>query len=198
MFEQWKKAWRDAVASFWQELDDTDGAAAPERLAAMRRDARAARAELERVTAELERARGQLAEEREAEQRCRRRESLARGIGDEETARVAAEFAARHAERTGVLARKVDAIEAELALRRRDVEEMESALRAVEAAGAAVGGAAGAAGGGGSGGAPNAGGAGEPLTEADAARDREFRRMEREAREEEAERRLEELKRRMR
>ncbi|HEX7119532.1 MAG TPA: hypothetical protein VF212_12130 [Longimicrobiales bacterium] len=183
MFEDWKQAWRDAVANFWRELDDAGGAAADaERIAAMRRDVRAARAELDRVAAELGRARDQLAEERQAEQSCRRRERLARGIGDDETARIAAEYAARHAERAGVLDRKVRAIEDELALRRRDVEEMESALRAVRSAAAA----------------PEVGGVDDPATAGDEAAEREFRRMERRAREREAERRLEELKRGMR
>src|SRR5690606_5812923 len=152
-------------------------------------DARAARAELDRVAEELNRARGQFAEERKAEEDCRRREGLARGIGDEETARIAAEYAARHAERAAVLEAKVRAIEAELAMRRRDVEEMEAALRQLEAAtgpGGAVDGAGGAVHG--------AGGAGVIDDEGVSP---EFRRMERAAREREAERRLEELKRRM-
>src|SRR5690606_24477671 len=132
MFEEWKRAWRDAVASFWRELDEAGPGAGSERVSAMRRDARAARAELDQVEAELNRARTRLAEERKAEEDCRRREGLARGIGDEETARIAAEYAARHAERAAVLEAKVRAIEAQPAMRSRDVEEMEAALRQVD------------------------------------------------------------------
>lgn len=183
MFEEWKRAWRDAVASFWRELDEAGPGAGSERVSAMRRDARAARAELDQVEAELNRARTRLAEERKAEEDCRRREGLARGIGDEETARIAAEYAARHAEHAAVLETKVRAIEAELALRRRDVEAMESALGKLEAAS----GAASAVHGSGS-----VGGVDDDDTMPP-----EFRRMERAAREREAERRLEELKRRM-
>jgi len=189
MFEEWKRAWRDAVANFWRELDDAGPGVGSERIAAMRRDARAARAELDRVAEELNRARAQFAEERKAEEDCRRREGLARRIGDEETARIAAEYAARHAERAAVLEAKVRAIEAELAMRRRDVEEMEAALRQLEAA-TGPGGAAH-----GPGGAVDGGG-GAGVFEDDAISP-EFRRMERAAREREAERRLEELKRRM-
>lgn len=182
MFEQWKQAWREAVKNFWRELDrEDDVGAAGERVAAMRRDVRSARAELERVLADLSRAREQLGTEREAEQSCRRRESLALGIGDAETARLAAEYAARHAERAAVLERKVQALEAEAELRRRDLGEMEAALRDVEATAEALGGR------------PTY----DPLSDDDP-RGEEFRRMEREAREQEAERRLKELKRRMR
>lgn len=200
MFEDWKRAWRDAVESFWRELEDDEGAApTPERAAAMRRDVRAARSELESVVVDLTRTREQIEAERAEEQRCLRRESMARGIGDDETARIAAEYAVRHAERAGVLERKVEALEDEIRLRRRDVEEMESALRRVEAGSGAAGGVG--PGGAGSATGAGAGGAGmprDPLTAEDEARDREFRRMAREAREKDAERRLEELKRRMR
>lgn len=182
MFEEWKQAWRDAVANFWRELDEAGPGIGSERISAMRRDARAARTELERVEEELRRARAQLAEERKAEEDCRRREGLARGIGDEETARIAAEYAARHAERAAVLDAKVWAVEAELAMRRRDVEEMEAALGRLESAAGPAGAVHGT---------ESAGSLDDDATPP------EFRRMERAAREREAERRLEELKRRM-
>lgn len=182
MFEHWRQAWREAVENFWTELD-RDGGASRERIAAMRRDVRRVRGELDRVLADLARSREELAEERSAEQSCRRREALARDIQDEETARLAAEFAERHAERSSVLERKVQALEAEAEMRRRDLGEMESALREVEAATERLGGDRASA---------------DPLSEDDTPEAREFRRMEREAREREAERRLEELKRRMR
>jgi hypothetical protein len=72
---------------------------------------------------------------RDGEQReldtCRRRLELARGIGDAETVRVALRFESQHVERVTVLARKVEAQEAELALAEREVEEMAEELRRV-------------------------------------------------------------------
>ena len=79
MFEEWKRAWRDAVASFWRELDEAGPGAGSERVSAMRRDARAARAELDQVEAELNRARTRLAEERSVAEVAGAVEALAAG-----------------------------------------------------------------------------------------------------------------------
>jgi hypothetical protein len=187
MFDAWKQAWRDAVKNFWKELEpEAYGADPARRIGAMRRDLDAARAELDRIEADLGRARRQLAEERESETTCRRREELARGIGDDETARIAAEFAARHAERAAILDQKVRALEAEHALMRRDFQAMESAF-ATAAAEAGTD----------SGPAPSLDSPGV-VPDDDDPRGEEFRRLEPEARERAAEARLEELKRRMR
>ena len=55
---------------------------------------------------------------------CERRAMLAERIGDAETVRVAREFGAKHREKAAVLEQKVAAAEAELALRRREADEM--------------------------------------------------------------------------
>ncbi|HEX7049700.1 MAG TPA: hypothetical protein VF188_05760 [Longimicrobiales bacterium] len=173
MIETWKQAWRDAVENFWREL--RAGAEGEERAAAMLRELRRARAEARRAEAELARARHQLAEEREAERICRRREALARDIDDIETARIAADFAARHAERAAVAEQKVQALEAEQALRESDLREMAAQLEALDpAAGSHT--------------------ADDPLEDP---AEREFQRLDQDARERAAAERLEELKRRM-
>src|SRR5690606_30176561 len=100
MFEDWKQAWREAVANFQRELEDEPG---DETTRAMRRDERKAADALRRLDAELAAARSNAAAERSEEAVCRRREGLARNAGEEETARIAAEFAGRHAERALVL-----------------------------------------------------------------------------------------------
>lgn len=185
MFEDWKKAWQEAVENFRYELNRFEEGTAPadERLRAMDRDLAAARQQLRKLEQELRGTRQEIGEEQEAERVCRRREALARGIGDQDTARVAAEFATRHAERAVLLGRKVEILEAERALRARDLEEMETQLRQrVQTAQqrSAIDQAARA-------------------SDADHdAQDEEFRRLEREARERAASSRLEELKRRMR
>ena len=53
---------------------------------------------------------------------------MAAQIGDEETVRVAVEYATRHAERAAVLERKVEVLEEERALLQRDLEAMEQAV----------------------------------------------------------------------
>lgn len=174
MLGDWKRAWRDAVENFRRELDADDvgpEAAGDRRLAAMRRDLAAARTEVRRLDQELARVREQLEQERQEEQNCRRREGLARQIADEETARLASEFAGRHAERAAVLERKVEVLAAEQALRARDLAAMEAALRTRVAA--------------------------RGLELDEERDDAEFRRLEQEAKERAAAQRLEELKRRM-
>lgn len=177
MFDEWKKAWRDAVDNFRREAGLAEAGAGA---AGAVREVYGARAALRQLELEARRAARELAREREEEETCRRRESMAARIGDAETARIAADHAARHSERAQILARKVEVLEAELGLRTRELREMETMVAA--------------AGGDTTADAP-------PRSVADpGAREREdtdFHRMERAARERAAEARLEELKRRM-
>jgi hypothetical protein len=71
----------------------------------------------------------ELARERQALADAERRGTLARGIQDEETVRVAERFAARHRERITVLERKLAVQREELALAERDLEAMTAELR---------------------------------------------------------------------
>lgn len=180
MFEDWKSAWRQAVENFRRELgeDDLDARKLDARTIAMRRELTTVREAFARIEAEIVRARRDAAAERESETVCRRREALARNIGDEETVRIAIEFAERHAERAAVLEQKVEVLVAERDLVRRDLDEMEKlvAERAEKVA---------------AGRSPS-----DVLGEQRA--DRDFGRLERDARERAAAERLEELKRRMR
>ena len=178
MFEEWKQAWREAVENFRREAGATGaGAGGAEAV----RGVYAAKTALRQLEFEARRAERELAHEREEEATCRRRESMALRIADEETARIAAEHATRHAERAEILERKAEVLRAEVALRTRELDEMEAQVTA--AGGDATG-------------EPPA-----PRSMPDpGARDREdidFHRMEREARERKAEERLEELKKRM-
>ena len=185
MFQDWKQAWREAVENFQRELEGDDG---DETTRSMRRDERTASEALIRLDAELERARRDAANERESEVVCRRRETLASKVGDEETARIAADYAARHAERAVILERKVDVLEAERALLVRDVEQMRDAL-AQRGADPQVRAATGSE-------SPSA--AAEAAASPNDRDDFKFRKMERAARERTAEQRLEELKRKLR
>lgn len=181
MFEDWKKAWREAVENFRRELEESEtGDGAPPDVRAMRRDLMSAKGALEKLETEITQTRREAAVEREQEEICRRREGLARNIQDAETARLASEFAVRHAERAGVLERKAEVLEQERALLERDLTAMEETL-AKHPAAAAMGERA----------RP------EVLEEREK-QDRDFAKLDRAARERAAEQRLEELKRKMR
>ena len=183
MFADWKQAWREAVANFQRELDHDGG---DEGTRAMRRDERTTSDALRRLDSELGTARSNAAAERESESVCRRRGDFAHDIGDEETARIALEYAERHAERALILERKVEVLEAERGLLVRDLERMRTALAARVGDPQVAAGAA-----------PRPAAAEAVRTEQERD-DHNFRKMEREARERAADARLEELKRKLR
>lgn len=226
MFEDLRQAWKEAVDNFWRELEvDGDPAHADEprkRLAVMRRELQTADDDLRRLDVEIGRTRNAIAAERREEAVCRRRETMATGIGDTETARLAATYALRAGERAAVLERKAEALAAERELRARDLGEMRTAVDAAvvalgsgmrrggaaagasevtggDAPGAATGSGAGAGGGAA---ADDSSPLGEwpgtgPTDEERLKQEHDFRRMNREAREKAAQARLEELKRSM-
>ncbi|MEA3247898.1 MAG: hypothetical protein U9Q74_17250 [Gemmatimonadota bacterium] len=80
--------------------------------------------------------RKRLAAEREQLTTVQRRKELAAGIPDADTVAIAEKFEAQHAERIGVLERKLSAQEEEAALAERDYDEM---LKQLKAANAGVG-----------------------------------------------------------
>ncbi|HSJ07553.1 MAG TPA: hypothetical protein VK936_12685 [Longimicrobiales bacterium] len=183
MLDDWKTAWREAVENFRREVHEgTPGS--PPRVRAMEREVISAAGALAKLDDEIRRTRREAATEAESLEVCRRREAMAREVDDAETVRVAAQFAARHAERQDLLRRKVGVLEEERTLLARDIESMRAMI--AEAAPVA-GSSAGTVGEGQGRFAPDAG----------AQHDREFSRMERDARERAADQRLEELKRRM-
>lgn len=126
VFDELKRAWRQAVENFWHELesDDADG-----RDPGVYREVSRVRSQREELDAAIAETRQRRDEELEQVRACARRERLAHDIGDTETARVAAEYRARHQERANVLHRKQEALEAERRLCARDLEEMERALQ---------------------------------------------------------------------
>src|SRR5680860_1319941 len=110
VFGEFRRAWRQAVDNFWQELegDDPEGGSR-----GVYREVAGVRNQLDELDGAIGETRQRLKHEKAQVEACMRRERLARGIGDEETARVAAEYGARHQERAEVLDRKVEALEAE-------------------------------------------------------------------------------------
>jgi hypothetical protein len=174
MFEDWKKAWEQAKSNFERELhgDAELGAAGSHRARLIRRDLASAQRALERLQADITATRHELAGEDEQVQTCERRAAMADNIGDEETARIARDYGARHAERAGILRRKADVLEEELGMRQKELASMEAQAETELAEIAA---------------------AEENRVKSDA----EFRQLDQQRRERDAEARLEELKKRM-
>jgi hypothetical protein len=185
MFNDWKQAWQQAVENFQREMRDGASGAGPS-VRAMEREIVSAQGALGRLDEQIQRTAREADAERESEEVCRRRETLARGAGDEETVRIAGEFAARHAQRAAVLARKLAVLQEERELIARDVGEMKRIIATAPAAA-----------GGGTGRDSVASSSAESSSPGDEAQARDFSRLEREARERAASERLEELKRRM-
>jgi hypothetical protein len=189
MFDSFRQALRDLM----------DRATPPEErragLARMKQTLVTARMGLDDLRGGVAITRQRLDTERRELETVRRRKGQAEKINDAETVALATKYEAHHAERVAVLARKLEAQEAELAIAERDVAEMSAELK-----GAMLGTAP--------------GGAGIPLEREDAAAaaaddaagdsarvadeiDAMGRARARAEREADAERRLAELKRRM-
>lgn len=134
MFDNLRRAFREAVENFHQEVGrDQVPEMVDSLVRGMEREAVDAKAALDGLKRELERARKAAEAEGREVETCGRREAMAREIGDQETAEVAAEFGARHAERRRVLSEKADAIEAEIRLRDSEYREMLKQIKEAQA-----------------------------------------------------------------
>jgi len=125
MFENLRNAFREAVDNFNKELGRDD---VPEvvdgLLRQMREEVTDTKAQLYTLEAQIKKA-IQLSEMEEKEAKtCRRREEMALRIADEETAKVAAEYAEKHERRKDIQAKKALALKAEMELKKTEVEEM--------------------------------------------------------------------------
>ena len=173
MFEDWKKAWEQAVANFERELHGGDRSpGSGSRATRMRRDLETAQQVLDRLEADLVTSRRDLAAEDELLATCERRAELADRIGDIETARIARDYGRRHAERARIMRRKVEVLQDELTMRQEELGAMkQQAAAELEAI--------------------------QNDEQERLAHDAEFRKLDHERRERDAEARLEELKKRM-
>lgn len=134
MFENLRNAFREAVDNFNRELnrdevpDIVDGL-----LKQMHEEVTDSKAQLFTLEEQIKKA-IQLSEMEEKEAKtCRRREEMALKIGDEETARVAAEYAEKHERRREIQARKALALKEELELKKGEVEDMLQKLKEAKA-----------------------------------------------------------------
>ncbi len=134
MFENLRRAFREAVDNFHREMDrDRVGETVDGLLERMVREAARTLATLKGLEKQLAVARKRIEAESRERDVCRRRESMATKIGDEETARVAAAYAEKHEARVAVLVRKASALDAEIGLLRSEVREMEAQIRKARA-----------------------------------------------------------------
>ena len=190
MFEDWKKAWQQAVENFQNEIAEDDSPPGPAEIGAMRRDIGAARKALDRLQIELQRCQEELEEEKQQEQICRRRGDMAAAINDQTTVNIALQWAERHRHRATILSQKAEVLSAELSMRREDLKGMEDQVAELQANYMANGPTVGN---------PGASTSSDPLPRNPARekQDSDFRRLDRAAREKAAEARLEELKKKM-
>lgn len=123
MFEQLRASFR-AMLDAARSPDDRRAV-----LADMKDSVVRARMGIDDLKRGVELARRRLDEGRTELETIRRRRTLAANVGDQETVSVADRFEALQAERVGVLERKLETQEAELALVEREVAEMTTDLR---------------------------------------------------------------------
>ena len=134
MFDSLRRAFREAVDNFNKELDrDAVPEAVDKLLRGMQSEAVDAKAALEGLRKELAVAGKRADEEGRNAEVCRRRENMARDIGDTDTADLAATYAEKHDARRAVLADKAKAIEAEIRLQEAEYNEMMSQIRKARA-----------------------------------------------------------------
>ena len=134
MFDNLRRAFREAVDNFNRELDrDAVPEAVDRLLKGMEREAVEAKSALEGLKKQLAVARKRSGEEARNAKVCERREAMARDIGAAETADLAAAYRKKHAARSGVLADKAKAIEAEIRLQEADFDEMLAQIRKARA-----------------------------------------------------------------
>lgn len=134
MFEKLRRAFREAVDNFHEELNrDQVPEAVDALLRGMRSELTDSKVRLKQLEEQIRTALREAEAEKKEAATARRRGKLAADIGDEETARVAGEYAARHGERAKLLERKALALKEELDFRQGEHEEMMAKVKEAEA-----------------------------------------------------------------
>jgi phage shock protein A len=125
MFENLRDAFREAIENFNKELNRDQVPESVDRLlVGMRGEVVEAKTRIGELEEQLQRSLREADADKQAAETARRREGMARQIGDSETAAVAAQFATKHEERRRLLAQKASAIKQELDFLEREHEEM--------------------------------------------------------------------------
>ena len=125
MFEDLRAAFREALDNFNKELRRENVSETADRLLlGMKNEIADEKVQIRDLEAQLEKAVAGALREKEAGATARRREKMAREIGDEETATIAAQHASKHEGHHTLLDKKAVAIREELEFRRKSVDEM--------------------------------------------------------------------------
>jgi phage shock protein A len=133
VFEDLRKAFREAVGNFRTELHRDEIPETVDRLLyGMKEEAAAAKSRIWELEKSIASSREEAALHAREAETCRRRETMAASIGDEETAKIAGDFAAKHEQRKQVLDLKVEALGRELTMIRADFDEMVEKIKEAE------------------------------------------------------------------
>ena len=133
MFDNLRRAFREAADNFKEELERDDvPEAVDDLLRAMKREATDTQAETQRLEAAIKKAIAATEVEKREAETCQRREKMALDIGDEETARVARQYAEKHEHRREVHERKALALKEELDMRRGEFKDMIATIKDAE------------------------------------------------------------------
>ncbi len=125
MFDDLRAAFSEALDNFNKELKRDQVPESVDRLlAGMKNEIVDEKAQVAGLEHQLETALSQAARQKELAETCRRREEMAGGIGDQDTASVAAQYAVKHEGHHALLEKKAEAIREEMGFRRKTVEEM--------------------------------------------------------------------------
>jgi phage shock protein A len=125
MFEDLRAAFREALDNFNKELSrDHVPENVDKLLYGMKEEIAEEKAAVSGLEAQLDKARGQIEQLRQNLATARRREEMARKIEDEETVKLAEEFAVKYQSHLTVLDKKVAALEEERDFRQKTVDEM--------------------------------------------------------------------------
>ncbi len=134
MFENLRDAFRDAIANFKDEMARDQIPETVDRLlAGMRQEVTDAKTAVHELEEDIERTNSEARRAKAEVDTCRRREGMAKDIGDEETARVAAEYAEKYEKRRVLMEQKAVALSQELEFRKGEIEEMLSKIKEAQA-----------------------------------------------------------------
>jgi hypothetical protein len=125
MFDDLRAAFSEALDNFNKELSRGQVPETVDKLlGGMKNEIADEKAQVAGLEDQLEKALAQVKRVTEAAATARRREEMANGIDDHETAKLAGEYAAKQEGHADVLNRKTSALKEELQFRQRTVEEM--------------------------------------------------------------------------
>lgn len=134
MFENLRDAFREAIANFKDEMARDQVPGAVDRLlSGMHQEVTDAKTALGDLERQIERTEAEARSAKAEAETCRRREGMAKEIGDDETARVAAEYAQKYEKRKTLMDQKAAALRQELEFRRGEIEDMLSKIKEARA-----------------------------------------------------------------